>query len=163
MELENPPVLEAFAYEDLLAQASECSTRDICDLAPYEELQAEWQRVTEDWPLPIPEVYPFPDRLKEITGGTLYTVGYGLGEADRWWTCAAETAALTAQRDGDAVMAAYWLQALRLWWEGDAKAYLFVNPENYVADVLEPALDGQWHKLQAQSNCDAVLVGAGTS
>lgn len=155
------PTLAPFDHEAVLAEGVELSAGGARDLAPFDDVAAEYVRATETWPLPVPEAYPFPDAVAEIAGGTLYTVGYGLRQADAWWTCAAETTAIAAHRGGDDQTASYWLDALRLWWQSDAKAHLTENTHAYVADALDPADEGDWNTLTRVSDCDGILDAGG--
>ncbi|MBF0815992.1 hypothetical protein E4U02_06185 [Microbacterium paludicola] len=152
--LTDPPTYTPTDFDALLASDTLSESAGVADVASYQQIQAEWERVTSAWPLPVPESLPFPARVDEIPHGTTYSVGYALDEADRWWTCAAATAALDARVEGDATTAAYWLEALHLWWTSDAKADIFANPEAYVSEVLDPAVEGDWAKLEQQSGCE---------
>lgn len=152
--LTDPPAYTPTDFDALLAADTLSESVGVAEVTSYEEIQGEWERVTSAWPLPVPESLPFPARVAEIPGGTAYTVGYALDEADRWWTCAVATAALDARAGGDVTTAAYWLESLRLWWTSDAKAGIFTNPEAYVSDVLDPAVEGNWTKLEQQSGCE---------
>jgi hypothetical protein len=152
--LADPPAYTPTDFDALLASDTLSESTGVADVTSYDEIQREWERVTSAWPLPVPESLPFPVRVDEIPHGTTYSVGYALYEADRWWTCAAATAALDARAGGDATTAAYWLEALRLWWSSDAKADIFANPETYISDVIDPAAEGDWAKLEQQSGCE---------
>ncbi len=147
--------LEAKAGDDTAAADS-----GVVDVVYLGTIQGEWTRVTEAWPLPVPDDHSFPARVAPIEGDGLYTVGYGLLTAANWWQCAAATTAIQAHETGDEATASYWLEALHLWWANGAALAGYKDTEGYIAQALDPASSGDWSHLiaqSAQSGCGDVL------
>ena len=158
-----PTALPTYVDVDLLAlqakggdDEAEANT-GVEDVVYFDTIQQEWERVTTAWPLPVPEKYPFPEAVKPIEGGTWYSVGYSLQEATRWWDCAARNASYDAHDAGDDAAAAYWVEALRLWWLSDASEATISNHEDVAKDIIKRAEQGNFGAIAQLHGASACL------
>lgn len=155
VEAAEPAALEPLVFDPvdlkaLIAEGTEGDRIGVEGITLYDGAQAEWERVTAAWPLPVPADYPFPDTLSPIEGGRYYDVGAGLRTAHAWWDCAADTEVRRALAAGDTDTAQYWSEALVLWWSSDQVPDNYVDPHRYVDGVLTPAANGDFGPLLEQ-------------
>lgn len=115
----------------------------------FASINAEYQETVATFPLELAPGFTFPPTLVGNDELTEYGVGYGRMMAWLHWIAGVEAAACDAHADGNADEAHRLLFIARSWPDTDVYRACATGDLDYVAHLIDPALDGDFAPLTA--------------